>query len=388
MTEIESSRTRSELVRHLYVHVPFCPSICDFCSFEVLERRPGMVAPYLDRVERELAALEARSDVGPLTTVYIGGGTPSSLRADEITRLVTSIRQHLGTWEEMTLEVHPSTASADRFSLWSDLGVTRFSIGAQSFDDNVLRWLTRPHDAAASLRCIDWALATGVHVSVDLMIAIPGQRVAAEIDAAVSTGVGHVSAYVLTIEEGTPFDEVGIAPDELVELSAIRTVGHRLAAAGFDRYEVSNWSRSIGERCRHNEAYWANDWWAAVGPGASAHLPPSNTSGTEVDGADVAGIRTRSATMTSWLTGALASVDTSSALGAASESILTGLRRTAGVDLAAVEQRWGCVPVSAESPRVIAEVALGRLRVEGSRVVATPLGFEQLDAVTAALLVG
>ena len=262
--------------------------------------------------------------------------------------------------------------------------MTRFSIGAQSFNDDVLRWLTRPHDVVANHRAIDWALATGAQVSVDLMTAIPGQHVAADVEAVVATGVGHVSAYVLTIEAGTPFETGGITLDERVELSAMWSVRDGLDAAGFDRYEVSNWSRSVGERCRHNGAYWANDWWAAVGPGASAHLPPLGW--TEAVPADVAAIRTRSATTSSWLAGEPASAESSSPLEAAAESILTGLRRAAGVDLAAVEQRWGCVPVSEVSPAVIAEVSSGRLRVDGTRVMATALGFEQLDAVTAALL--
>jgi len=384
-------------VRHLYVHVPFCPTICDFCSFEVLERRSGMVAPYLDRVDGELAALADRGDVGVLRSVYLGGGTPSSLRSAEIAALVEAIRRRLGGWEEMTLEVHPSTASADRFEIWRSLGVTRFSIGAQSFDDDVLRWLTRPHDAVANHRAIEWALATGAAVSVDLMTAIPHQDVAADVASASASGVGHVSAYVVTIEEGTPFADARVETDELSELGAIRSAATGLEAAGFERYEVSNWSRSISERCHHNEAYWANSWWAAVGPGASAHLPPLE-SPRSVELADASSlhpdprsrgavaVRTRSGATTAWLSGESPTIEFRTAREAASESILTGLRRTSGVDLVEVAHRWGESIVDVGCTAVRGEVASGRLVVEGSRVSATVMGMEQLDAVTAALL--
>lgn len=362
-------------IEHCYVHVPFCPTICPFCSFEVLERRAGTVDAYLDRLDVECAATAATHDVAPLRTLYFGGGTPSYLRSDEFARLVAIIRGRFGWAPEVTLEVHPATASRDRFAAWADLGVTRFSVGVQSFDDDVLVRLGRNHDAAAGERCVEWAQETGQQVSLDLIVAVDGQQVAADLARAVHTGVDHVSTYTLTIEPGTPFARDGVEVDATAEHDAIVAAGEVLGAAGLARYEVSNHARP-GSECRHNQAYWDGASWLGVGPGASAHLPRRDAPGA---------VRRVNAPFDSWLAGSPGETDELDPTDVAHELVVAGLRRVEGVDLDEVTARTGIV-----DPRwdevVDLLVASGSLTRSAGRIAATPAGLLHLDAVTAAFL--
>ena len=362
-------------VEHCYVHVPFCPTICPFCSFEVLERRAGAVVAYLDRLDAEAAATADACEVAQLRTIYFGGGTPSYLRADEFERLAGIIRGRLGWAGEVTLEVHPATATRDRFSDWRDLGVTRFSVGVQSFDDDVLARLGRNHDAAAGRRAVDWARNTGAAVSLDLIVAVDGQDVGVDLAEAVATGVDHVSTYTLTIEEGTPFARARVEVDPDAEHDAIVRAGEVLGAAGLRRYEVSNHARP-GAECEHNRAYWDGAWWLGLGPGASAHLPgPTGT----------AALRRKNAPFDRWLAGDPGDVDVLEVVDVAHELVIAGLRRAEGVDLGEVTARTGVVDPTWDE--VVAQLAAdGLLVVTGARIAATATGLLHLDAVSAAFL--
>ncbi len=362
-------------IEHCYVHVPFCPTICPFCSFEVLERRAGAVDAYLDRLDAECAATTETHDVSPLRTLYVGGGTPSYLRSDEFARLAAIIRGRFGWAPEVTLEVHPATASRDRFAAWSDLGVTRFSVGVQSFDDDVLARLGRNHDASAGERCVEWAQDTGRAVSLDLIVAVDGQQVGVDLERAVDTGVDHVSTYTLTIEPGTPFARDGVEVDATGEHDAIVAASEVLGAAGLARYEVSNHARP-GSECRHNQAYWDGAWWLGVGPGASAHLPRPGVAGA---------IRRVNAPFDSWLAGSPGEIDELDPSDVAHELVVAGLRRVEGVDLDEVTARTGVVDPS-WADAVDLHVASGLLTRSGRRIAATPAGLLHLDAVTATFL--
>jgi len=362
-------------VEHCYVHVPFCPTICPFCSFEVLERRAGAVDAYLDRLDVECAETATTHEVAALRTLYFGGGTPSYLRSDEFARLASIIRRRFGWADEVTLEVHPSTASRDRFAAWSDLGVTRFSVGVQSFDDTVLGRLGRNHDAATGARAVEWAQATGRQVSLDLIVAVDGQHVEADLVRAVDSGVGHVSTYTLTIEEGTPFARDGVEVDATAEHDAIVCADEVLGAAGIARYEVSNHARP-GSECRHNQAYWDGAWWLGVGPGASAHLPRHDAPGA---------VRRVNASFDAWLSGEAGETDLLEPSDVAHELVVAGLRRVDGVDLDEVTVRTGVADPSWDEAvaQLVADAMLTR---SGGRIAATPTGLLHLDAVTAAFL--
>ena len=358
-------------IEHCYVHVPFCPTVCPFCNFEVRERRAGSVGAYLDRLEDEAARTVDRLDVAPLRTLYLGGGTPSHLRSDEFARLAAILAGTVGWADEVTLEVHPSTCSPARFARWSDLGVTRFSVGVQSFDDAVLGRLGRNHDGDAGHRAVEWALATGAEVGLDLIVAVDGQDVGADLAAALATGVDHVSTYTLTIEDGTPFARDGVEVDADAEHDAIAAAGEILGGGGLDRYEVSNHARP-GHECRHNQAYWDGRWWLGLGPGASAHEPPNDRG---------VAVRRFGAGFDEWLAGSDGVAEVLDAGEVAAELVIAGLRRVDGVDLAEVGHRTGVID---RWTAPIAELeAAGLLMVDGHRIAVTPAGMVHLDAVSA-----
>ena len=372
------TNVNSQLVRHLYVHVPFCPTICPFCSFHVLERRGPDVEAYLTRLDEELAELAYHYDVRP-DTVYVGGGTPSHLRPSELERLHRIVERRVG-WAaiEATLEVHPSTASARRIADWSSLGFTRLSVGAQSFDDAVLRTLGRPHDGDAGRRTVEWCLATGAVTSVDIMTAIDGQDLGSDLSLAVALGADHVSAYTLTIEPDTPFEAIGVVvPDERAA-SALRTACDVLGAAGLERYEVSNHARP-GKRCVHNQAYWMGAWFAGVGPSASSMLPDPDVPG---GGA----VRSTNAETPGWLAGESADcgrLDGDDLLG---DALLCGLRMVEGVDLDRLAVRIGLDARIVRREAISQLIGDGLVELDGPRLRATEVGMMVLDRVAAELL--
>ena len=393
-------------IRHLYVHVPFCPTVCPFCSFEVTERRGGLVAGYLDRIAVEAEALAAQYP-HRLETIYIGGGTPSHLRDAELARLFGTIRgafgdAAVGAAAEVTMEVHPATASRRRLERWIELGVNRFSVGVQSFDDAVLDRLGRGHSAAVGRRALELALEVAsdagstadglpnVRVAMDVMTAIEAQDPAADLAAAAASGVDHISAYTLTIEPGTPFAAREVEVDPEAEGRALDAASEVLGAAGLVRYEVSNHARR-GHESRHNLAYWDNAWWSSLGPGASSHLPPSDAD-LGVD-CDLVAIRRTSAALGPWLDGHPGEVDPRDTEGYVIDGVLAGLRRVTGVDLVElgskvglgrdeVESRWGPAVEEVDVKRwVTVERSGGALSL-----VPTSAGMLVLDQVAAAFL--
>lgn len=390
---------------HLYVHVPFCPTICPFCSFHVLRRRDDLVDAYLRRLDAELAATaEAWPSTVALRSVYLGGGTPSHLTDGELERLLGSVRRWfaLDAATEVGLEAHPRNVTPDRPARWRAMGFTRVSVGVQSTQDAVLRRLGRHHDAATALAALDAALAVdGWTVNADLIVAVDGQDVAADLRAVAGRGVHHLAAYTLTIEPGTPFDRRGVTVDEDAERSALLAAGELLPSYGLHRYEVSNHARA-GHRCTHNLAYWRGAHWFGVGPSATASLPVLDP------GAERGGRRLcRNAELEGWLAGAPPVVEQLDAAEVARTRLLTGLRLAEGLAVAeAVAAIAGSRPVGAGSRPAGAgapgadggpdhdpgaRAALGSLQadglleLDGGRVRATTAGLLVLDRVLARL---
>ncbi|XOB97880.1 radical SAM family heme chaperone HemW [Deinococcota bacterium DY0809b] len=337
-------------MRHLYLHVPFCPTICPYCDFHVVRRGPGLVERYLERLEAEAAELFNRRP-GPLATLYLGGGTPSYLRDRELARLFAALPWTLAPGAEVTLEANPGTLTPARLERLRALGVNRLSLGVQSFQDPVLARLGRAHKGQGALRAVEEALEAGFRVSVDLILGLPGQDVKADLETAAALGVGHVSAYTLQVEPGTPFALAGLEPDPDREAEAFAAARAVLGRTGMVRYEVSNFARP-GEEARHNLAYWRMLEWGGLGPAASAHfLNPA--------GPGVAERRTNPP-LPRWAAGEPPARETIAPLEHAKEGLMMGLRLREGVDLAALARQSGLAGLDrALSP------AAGRLEAEG-----------------------
>jgi oxygen-independent coproporphyrinogen-3 oxidase len=325
--------------RHAYVHVPFCRHRCGYCDFALVTGRDDLVERYLTALDRELSRLDARL---ALDTLYLGGGTPSHLGPDGLRRLFAILRSRLvpGDGAEVTVEANPRDASGGFVAAVRDCGVNRVSLGAQSLAAETLQTLDRDHapdDIRDAVRLLHDA---GMTVNVDLLIAAPGQSLAAvddDLGAVVDLGCRHVSVYCLTWEKGTAFESRRrrglLSPvDEGLERAMFERAIDRLTAAGYEHYEVSNFARP-GHRCRHNEAYWDCRPWEAFGPSAARFDGRTRT--------------TNHRSVTTWITRVLAGhdatgdVDAMTAEEAARERIVVGLRRRDGLDRMAFETASG-----------------------------------------------
>jgi oxygen-independent coproporphyrinogen-3 oxidase len=267
----------------LYVHWPWCVKKCPYCDFNSHENRSDVhEADYLAALIADLEAALPQIWNRPVSSVFIGGGTPSLMRAETVEALLAAIRMRvpLHPDAEVTLEANPGTAEAAKFAAFRAAGVNRLSVGVQSFDDAKLAALGRIHDSAEARRAIDMALMHFERVNIDLMYALPGQTLAGaarDITTAVGAGVSHISAYHLTLEPNTAFHHAPPSlPDEDLAADMQDRVEAELAAAGFDHYETSAFARP-GERCRHNLNYWNFGDYLGIGAGAHGKLSNHET---------------------------------------------------------------------------------------------------------------
>jgi putative oxygen-independent coproporphyrinogen III oxidase len=275
----------------IYIHVPFCTTRCGYCDFNTytaaeLGTEPGASrAGYIDAAIHELA-LAARvlgPDLPAVSTIFVGGGTPTVLPPDDLGRLITAVGDHFGLAvdAEVTAESNPESIDSAGLHRLRELGFNRISFGMQSVVPHVLATLDRTHSPGRPLRAVAEAKAAGfTNTSIDLIYGTPGESAAdwmESLDAALAASPEHISAYALIVEEGTRLaarirrGELP-SPDEDDLADKYLIADERLNAAGHAAYEVSNWSRSAATRCRHNLGYWRSHHWWGIGPGAHSHV--------------------------------------------------------------------------------------------------------------------
>ena len=370
--------------RAAYVHVPFCVHRCGYCNFTLIAGRDDLIEAYLSALERELSLLvEPR----PVETLFIGGGTPTHLPPAALARLLGAVRRRFPLAErgEFSVEANPAGLDAERVDILAEHGVTRMSLGAQSFDADKLAMLERDHGPADIARGVELGRKRLASVSLDLIFGTPGETLAVwrrDLESALRLTPDHVSTYGLTYERGTTFwNRLSrgrlVRLDEELERSMYAEAIDALAEAGYEHYEVSNFARP-GHRCRHNEIYWAAEEYYAAGPGAAHYL---------------AGRReTNHRSTTTWLKRVLAGEspvaesETLSPEDRAREALVLGLRRMEGVDRREFAARTGFeidVLVGRELSRF---VELGLLIGEGGRVRLTREGLFVSDAIWPAFL--
>ena len=258
----------------LYLHIPFCASICNYCNFNRGLLDPALKTRYVDALETEVrrAGDGARAD-----TIYFGGGTPSLLAPEEVARLIDACRAGFAVapGAEVTLETNPETVTAPALRGWVDAGVTRISLGVQSLRDAELVRLGRRHAAARAVEAVGLSQAAGCDVSADLMLWLPQQTrgdAAASVDALLALRPDHASLYLLELYPNAPLREEmarggwSLAPDDDAAAMYLDALA-RADAAGYEQYEISNVARP-GKRCRHNLKYWRDGAWLGFGCGA------------------------------------------------------------------------------------------------------------------------
>jgi putative oxygen-independent coproporphyrinogen III oxidase len=368
----------------IYVHVPFCATRCGYCDFNTYTPSElGGANPdgWLAALQTELALAAARlGGATPVDTVFVGGGTPSLLGPHRLGALLQAVRDNftLAAGAEVTTEANPESTSPDLFERLRTAGYTRVSLGMQSVAPHVLTVLDRVHSPGRALAAAAEARSAGFdHVNLDLIYGTPGESdddLLRSADAAVHAGVDHVSAYALALEEGTALarrvrrGEVS-APDDDVLARRYELLDARLLAAGFDWYEVSNWSRRGGQ-CRHNLGYWAGGHWWGAGPGAHGH---------------VGDIRWWNVKHPSAYAAAVADGD----LPVAGFEQLDSEQRHTEEIMLAVRLRQGlatCALTRAERGRSQTAIADGLLSAHGDRLVLTDRGRLLADAVVRNLL--
>lgn len=264
----------------MYIHIPFCAVRCHYCDFNTYAGLEKYFEPYADAVREEIR--QAAEEYGhlPIQTIFIGGGTPTVLRPDQLGGILAACREHFAVAPdaEITSEANPGTVDQAHFTALRALGVNRLSMGVQSFDEAELKWLGRIHSAGEAEQAFDAARAAGfTNINLDFIFGLPGQAPGAwarTLERAVGLGPEHLSLYSLTVEAGTPLaDSVRRgrvpAPDDDLAADLYLASQDLLAAHGYAQYEISNWAKDASHQCRHNLVYWRDE--AYLGFGAGAH---------------------------------------------------------------------------------------------------------------------
>ncbi len=335
------SRIQRSSPAGIYLHIPFCSSICNYCNFNRGLFDEALKTRYVSALIQEIA----RAPQGiHADTIFFGGGTPSLLEASEIAAIIAACRRHIDVEPnaEVTLETNPETVDRAKLEAFREAGVNRISFGVQSFHDEELRRLGRIHSAARAEAAVREARAAGIdNVSLDLMMWLPGQSVARwleNVDALVAARPDHASLYLLELYPNAPLKEDmaragwSQAPDEDAAEMYLRAM-EILESAGLLQYEISNVSRP-GRASRHNLKYWMDGEWLGFGCGAHSTLAGSrwkNVASTEdyvnrVVGGQPTEVERRLLTAEEQL----------------EEALFTGLRLTEGVDLVAIGERYEC----------------------------------------------
>jgi oxygen-independent coproporphyrinogen-3 oxidase len=366
------------------VHVPFCAHRCGYCNFTLIAGRDDLVERYLAALERELEALERPRAV---ETLFIGGGTPTHLEPPQLQRLLELAARWfvLEPGGEFSIEANPAGLDAPRVATLARHGVTRVSLGAQSFDAGKLRMLERDHSADDIRRAVGLLRPHVQSLSLDLIFGVPRESRAlwqADLAETLALEPDHVSTYGLTFERGTTFwNRLSHGTlqrvDEELERTLYGDAIDALSAAGVEHYEVSNFARS-GHRCRHNEVYWAGASYWAAGPGAARY----------VDGRRELNHRST----TTWLKRVLAGQspvaesETLSPEERARELLVLGLRRMEGMRRSEFLLRSGYELDPLAGAAIADYVAWGLLLDDGQRVRLSREGLFVSDALWPRLL--
>ena len=363
--------------RHVYLHVPFCARRCSYCDFSIAVRREVPVDEYLAALEAELTVRFGAAPATEVETIYLGGGTPSRLGAAGVARAIALVQRYfpLATGGELTIEANPEDVDSRAVEAWSAAGVNRLSLGSQSFDDRVLSWMHRTHDAADIERAVAVARSDGIDdLSLDLIFALPDQlqrEFKLDVERLIALRPRHVSLYGLTVESATPLGrwvargDAVERPEEGYETEFL--LAHdMLTSAGLEHYEVSNYAQP-GHRARHNSAYWAGVPYVGLGPAAHGY--------------DGSSRRWNARAYADWRDRVLAGADPIDGLeqlteaNRSAESVYLALRSDNGLTLLPGER-------DVVAPWEVARwVAMG----EDGRLRCTPLGWLRLDALAAAL---
>jgi oxygen-independent coproporphyrinogen-3 oxidase len=352
------------------VHLPFCPYLCPYCDFAKWPLRASSAGRYLQALYAEID----REPSVAAATLFLGGGTPNAYDAATVAALVARLRARFGDFEEVSIEANPELVRGDDFRQYREAGITRLSIGVQSFEPGEIETLGRKHTPEQIGQAVALGRAAGVpSISLDLMFAVPGQTPESwrrSLERATALEVDHISAYGLTVEAGTPYEswlerEPSAFFDDTAEAELYRLAIDALQAAGYEQYEISNFARP-GHRCRHNANYWANGDYLGFGVGAASYRDGERSVHTRL--------------LDTYVDAALANrpipSETERLEGAprAGEAMMLALRTSQGVGLDAFKERYGIDAVRYYAPVVTRFTEAGLLERTEDRMRLTQRG--------------
>jgi oxygen-independent coproporphyrinogen III oxidase len=347
----------------IYVHLPFCRTHCSYCAFAI-STDGSLQEEYTQALLRECAGHAAALEI---ESIYFGGGTPSRMSIENLRRIATAVPGPRAQDLEFSMESNPEDITADAIASWRELGVNRLSIGVQSFHDAELIPLGRVHGRDRAREAVSIAVASGVRTNLDLIAGLPNQTAesfAHTLDEAIELGVGHISLYMLDLEEKSPLKvqvdrgRVVIPDDEVVATMYTEAIA-RLANAGLHQYEISNFARE-GEECRHNLRYWTRGEYRGFGLGAHSFIGGRRFANTR--------------DIRKYIEQSPDAVDFVEELGDVEvqrETIFLRLRQTSGIDYAELEQLRG----QEATEWINRGLRDGWLEQHGARVAFTPSGF-------------
>lgn len=374
-------------IASIYVHVPFCQTICGYCDFYSTLLDRSAVSPLVDALIRELDEYGQRHAIRA-STIFVGGGTPTTLPPRELARLLAALRAMAddGQALEFTVEANPATVSSETAQTLAAGGVTRVSIGAQSFQLGELRVLERIHQPPQVEQTLRICREAGIRsANLDLIFGVPGQSLESwrsNLHAALALSPDHLSCYALTYERGTPlFEQLQARQvqrvDGELEAQMYEAAIDDLAAAGFEQYEISNFSRP-GAECRHNLTYWRNEPYVGIGPSAAGLVDGARYKNVPDTAEYVRCIReARSPRIQE---------ETRTRDQRSRETMMLGLRLNSGVNRARFAERFGIDPAGQFADTIARHAEIGLLEVTPTAVRLTRRGRMVADSVAADFL--
>ncbi len=374
----------------LYLHIPFCEVKCVYCDFNTYANIESLIPGYINALIREIRFWNENLRGYRVKTIFFGGGTPSYLKAADLSRLMNAINNNFDLVPdiEVSIEANPGDIDPLKLSTYLECGINRLSIGAQSFDDNILKLLSRKHTAVDIIESYKLAMEAGFkNISLDLIYGLPYQTVEGwndTLEHAIALNPVHLSLYCLTVEKGTPLDQwVKLGkiskPDEDLAADMYLLAEQRMKDCGYHHYEISNWTIR-GFESRHNLTYWRNQSYLGLGPGAHSYLNHKRFSNIKSPREYIHKLNDCSlesyssfeeSIHLSPVINEIESIDRKSEI---AETLMMGLRLHEGVNLQTFKQRFNLMP-SDVYPKDLNELYhLGLLEKDDETLRLTPRG--------------
>lgn len=383
----------------LYLHIPFCTSKCGYCDFNSYEGLGHMVPDYTEALVQELGLWAPAARDFTVRTVFFGGGTPSLTSLEDMEAITSALRASydIASDVEWTLEANPGELTREHLEGLRGLGVNRLSIGVQSLHDDELAMLDRQHTAERALEAVEAARAAGFdNLNMDLIFGLIGQpleRWQSTLERALEAAPEHLSCYALTVEPGTAlYYQVAKGlleePDPDVVADQYEWTRARLAEAGFEQYEVSNWARP-GRACRHNLVYWRAEPYLGMGAGAHSFFAGRRFANIDAPNKYVEAVQASVEERASTGRGTLRQIaggETPDEATLRSDAMILGLRLVEGVDCSEFASRFGVRPEEAFASAVAKHLGNGLLEQAGDRLRLTPRGLLLANEVFVDLL--